>query len=106
MSLIRVVLWLAIVAVSLSTIVVGQQTTGGGQGSGGTFTGDVYFKSGRPWIDALAIGFLCDGTTDDTAAMTNALQALYNQGGGTLMIPAAPVRTPYMASPKATQTAK
>src|SRR5437660_6032132 len=59
--------------------------------SGGTFTGDVYFKSGRPWIDALAIGFLCDGTTDDTGAMTNALQALYDQGGGTLMIPAGKV---------------
>src|SRR5437660_12680471 len=54
--------------------------------SGGTFTGDVYFKSGRPWIDALAIGFLCDGTTDDTTAMTNALQCLYDQGGRTVMI--------------------
>src|SRR5438105_5550901 len=56
--------------------------------SGGIFTGDVYFKSGRPWIDLTTYGALCDGTTDDTTAMTNALQGLYNQGGGTLMIPA------------------
>src|SRR5437660_6276609 len=54
--------------------------------SGGTFTGDVYFKSGRPWIDITTYGALCDGTTDDTTAMTNALQALYDQGGRTVMI--------------------
>src|SRR5437588_2994706 len=43
--------------------------------SGGTFTGDVYFKSGRPWIDVRAYGAVGDGVADDTAA----IQAAINQ---------------------------
>src|SRR6266576_2165892 len=31
------------------------------------------------WIDAKSGGMLCDGTTDDTAAMTTILTTLYNQ---------------------------
>src|SRR5580693_9629882 len=31
--------------------------------------GDVYFQSGRPWIDGRAYGATGNGTTDDTAAV-------------------------------------
>lgn len=64
--------------------------TGGGTGSfapighdhdgyaalaGATFTGDVLFKSGRPWVDVRAFGAVGDNVADDTAAIQAAVSA-------------------------------
>src|SRR5271166_5598231 len=40
-----------------------------------TFPGPVFFKSGAPWYDVKAFGAVCDGTTNDTTAIQNALNA-------------------------------
>src|SRR5438105_4205542 len=56
--------------------------------SGGTFTGDVYFKSGRPWIDVRAYGAVGDNVTNDTAAFQSAFTAWKSAGTAvTLYIP-------------------
>jgi|HubBroStandDraft_3_1064219.scaffolds.fasta_scaffold00002_31 hypothetical protein len=46
--------------------------------------GDVYFQSGRPWIDVRAYGATGNGTTDDTAAVQAAITAAT---GGTVYFP-------------------
>ncbi len=45
------------------------------------------FGNGDPWLDVMAAGAICNGSTDDTAAINSALTTLYNQNGGTLTIP-------------------
>src|SRR2546429_9716121 len=55
--------------------------------SGGTFTGDVYFKSGRPWADVTAYGAKCDNSTDDSTAVLAAITAVDAIGGGTINFP-------------------
>jgi hypothetical protein len=46
-----------------------------------TFLGDVGYRSGRPWIDVRAYGARGDGSTDDTTALQNALNAVPATGG-------------------------
>src|SRR5438105_3897291 len=41
----------------------------------GTANGDVYFKSGRPWIDVRAYGAVGDGVADDTSPFQSAFNA-------------------------------
>lgn len=56
--------------------------SGSGTFTGGTVTGqttfdsDTFFKSGAPSYDVQAWGAVCDGVTDDTTAITNALNQL------------------------------
>src|SRR5205807_2221426 len=52
-----------------------------------TFTGDVFFKSGRPWADVRAYGAKGDDSTDDSGASNNAITALSALGGGILYFP-------------------
>lgn len=47
----------------------------------------LYFKSGKPWADVIAWGAACDGSTNDTTAIQNAINAV-NSGGGTVFFPA------------------
>lgn len=45
-----------------------------------------------PWVDVRAYGAVCDGVTDDSTAIQNAINAVYNSGsypsGGTIILPA------------------
>lgn len=64
--------------------------TGGTITGTATFNADAFFKSGAPWYDVQAFGAVCDGVTDDTAAITSAYTQLVadlnanggNSGGG------------------------
>ena len=48
-----------------------------------TFNKDAFFKSGAPWYDVKAFGAVCDGATDDTAAITAVYaQVITDFGGG------------------------
>jgi hypothetical protein len=47
----------------------------GGGSSGSTFSNLVV--SSRPWADVRAYGAVCDGTTDDTAAINSAITAMH-----------------------------
>ncbi len=38
-------------------------------------------------VNVLAYGAVCDGVTDDSLAMNNAAQAVYQSGGGTVILP-------------------
>ncbi len=49
-----------------------------------TWTGDQYFKTGRPWVDVRAYGAKGDGSTDDAAAIQAAINAA---PGGTVYFP-------------------
>lgn len=55
----------------------------------GTFTGDLYAKSGRPWYDVMAFGAKNDNSTDDTAAINAAMTAACatSPPGGTIFFP-------------------
>jgi len=53
----------------------------------GDYTSPQISFNGNPWLDALFAGAVCDDSTDDTAAINAAFTTLYNQGGGTLVIP-------------------
>lgn len=56
-------------------------------GSSNTFLGDVYFQSGRPWVDVRAWGAKGDASTDDTAAFLSAIAALEPTSGGIIFVP-------------------
>ena len=48
---------------------------------------DVYFKSGRPWYDAVGFGADPTGVNDSAAALRSALSAANSAGGGTVFLP-------------------
>jgi hypothetical protein len=58
--------------------------------AGQIFEGNVYFKSGQPWIDVKAYGALGNGTGDDTAAINQAIKAAIvspgTDGAGNAMV--------------------
>ena len=56
------------------------------------FPNDVYFKSGAPYYDAISWGAKCDGTTDDTTAISAMMAAVVASGGqgGTVYFPKCP----------------
>lgn len=63
-------------------------------GANNTWTGDEYFKSGRPWTDVRAWGALGNGSTtgytgaDDTTAFQNAINYMQTTfGGGIVFVP-------------------
>jgi len=43
-------------------------------------TGNQYFDSGQPWIDAKGCGAVMDGTTDDTTALANCMTTAATNG--------------------------
>jgi len=52
-----------------------------------TFTGNAYFKSGKPWADITAYGADPSGVLDSSTAIQNAITAVSALGGGTVYIP-------------------
>jgi hypothetical protein len=54
-----------------------------------TFPDDVYFGSGRPWVDVRAFGAVGDGVTNDSAAFASAIAAITGTPhfGGTVYVP-------------------
>lgn len=56
---------------------------------GASFSGDVFFKSGRPWADVRhpSFGAKGDGTTDDTTAIQSAINTITALGGGIVYLP-------------------
>ncbi len=45
-------------------------------GGASTFSGDAYFKSGKPWVDVTAFCGIPDSTTDMTSCLQSAIDAL------------------------------
>lgn len=56
-------------------------------GGTNTFTGDVYFKSGAPWVDVKAFGATGNGSTDDTTAIQNAINSISGGLGAQVYFP-------------------
>ena len=53
-----------------------------------TWSGDQYFKTGRPWADVRAWGAKGDAVTNDSTAFQNAINSMStNYGGGTVYVP-------------------
>jgi hypothetical protein len=52
-----------------------------------TWSGDQYFKSGRPWFDVIAFGADPTDTADSTSAFQDAINAAYSAGGGIVFVP-------------------
>lgn len=76
-------------AIPTNTQVVEAQwysATGTNPFSGGIVTGATYFQSGRPWADVVAYGAACDNSTDDTAHIQAAINAV-NSSGGVVFFP-------------------